>query len=88
MKAILHTLVLAGFAAGLLPVGAQSAQKPAPPASSSSIPAQKQEFFYHYEWTRGAVLSAEEWERGAEVNAGRSHLRAAPSGDEWREIDG
>jgi len=90
MKAILRTFVLAALVPALMTAAApaQRPPKPAPLSPGASVPAPKQKFFYHYEWTRGAVLSGEEWERGAAVNAGRSHLPAAPSGDEWREIDG
>jgi Ni/Co efflux regulator RcnB len=57
------------------------------PSSPAGIPPQKQDFFYHYEWTRGAVLTPQEWGRGSAIEAGRNHLPAASAGEEWREID-
>ena len=84
MKAILRigTLaVLSGFAAAAVALG--------PPVKSRhGIPPREQNFYYHYEWTHGAVLTSPEWKRGTVIQHPRRHgLPQAPKGQEWREID-
>jgi len=77
----LHLLAVVA-AAGCMAAGAQTAM----PAHAKAPRPQK--FFYHYEWTRGAVLSAPEWKRGAMVQHPKQHgLPQAASGEKWREID-
>lgn len=58
-------------------------------STSSARPAapQEQSFYYHYEWTQGAVVTPEEWKRGAAVSPGSAQLELPPGGYEWREID-
>jgi len=88
MKAILHIWTLAAV---LCASAALFAQGPAPAAGSRSlqaVPPRQQKFFYHYEWTRGVVLTPQEWKRGTKIaHPGRHGLKPAPVGDEWREID-
>lgn len=83
MKAILRILALAAVPSAIL-----LAQSPSPaPASAHAIPPREQKFFYHYEWTRGAVLTSQEWQRGAAIDPRRHGLPAPPAADQWREID-
>ncbi len=80
MKALLRILTLSAIAS--VAAAAQTAQPENP------IPPRQQKFFYHYEWTRGAVVSSQEWKRGAAINHPRHDgLPVAPRGDEWVEID-
>lgn len=79
MRAMLGILVLAGSL-----TAAAQARPPAAPG----VPPRQQKFFYHYEWTRGAVVSGAEWKRGAVIDHPRQHgLPPAAAGQEWREID-
>jgi len=83
MRTMLGILVLA--AAVSLTAAAQA---PAPAKSAEAVPQRQQKFYYHYEWTRGAVVNGQEWKRGAAIDHPRQHgLPAAPAGEEWREID-
>lgn len=97
MKGMLRRVALAAAfgasvaaLAGIAPAKAASAAAAAKaaPRKARSIPPRRQKFFYHYEWTRGAVLTAQEWRRGAVIHDPRRHdLKPPPPGDEWREID-
>jgi Ni/Co efflux regulator RcnB len=82
VKALLRILTLGIIASGAVTAAAQTAQ------SGNPVPPAQQKFYYHYEWTRGAVVSSQEWKRGAPINHPRHDgLPVAPRGDEWVEID-
>jgi Ni/Co efflux regulator RcnB len=45
-------------------------------------------YVHHEEWKKGAKIRDEDWQRGAHIDYKEQHLRAPPSGYEWREVDG
>jgi hypothetical protein len=87
MQVILRILALSALATLAAPalVAAATPLQSAPPAPR---PLPKQNFVYHYEWTHGAVLTPQEWQRGASIDPRRRRLPPPPPGKEWREIDG
>jgi Ni/Co efflux regulator RcnB len=86
MKAILQILALAAM--GSIAMGAMALPQAKKSESSQPAPAKKQKFFYHYEWSRGAVVTAQEWKRGATIaHPRREGLPRPPAGEQWREID-
>ncbi|HEX4065868.1 MAG TPA: RcnB family protein [Acidobacteriaceae bacterium] len=68
-------------------VTAALAQAPQTPTSPRPAHPQNQQFYYHYEWGHGAILSPSEWKRGVRLDYRRSHLDPPPPTYEWREID-
>lgn len=83
MRGLAAFLALAGICSV-----AAAAQAVSPSTPAHPIAPRKQKFYYHYEWTRGAVLTAPEWKRGASVgHPRRQGLPPPPKGEEWREID-
>jgi Ni/Co efflux regulator RcnB len=45
-------------------------------------------YVQHPEWKKGANMKQEDWGRGEPVDYRTSHLKAPPSGYEWRQVDG
>jgi Ni/Co efflux regulator RcnB len=45
-------------------------------------------FVHHDEWKKGSKIRDEDWKRGEHIDYKERHLRAPPSGYEWREVDG
>jgi Ni/Co efflux regulator RcnB len=45
-------------------------------------------YVHHDEWHKGAKMKDEDWRRGEHIDYKAQHLRAPPSGYEWREVDG
>lgn len=83
MKAMVRMVAMAAVASAVA-----AAQAKPPAQSAEAIPPRQQTFFYHYEWTRGAVLTGQEWKQGAAIaHPQQEGLPAAPAGEEWREID-
>lgn len=50
--------------------------------------APKQKYVYHYEWMKGAHVTAAEWAGGRAINYRDLHLPPPRRGYQWREIDG
>jgi Ni/Co efflux regulator RcnB len=46
------------------------------------------QYVHHDEWRKGAKIQNEDWNRGEHVDYRERHLRAPPSGYEWRLVDG
>lgn len=47
-----------------------------------------QQYVRHDEWKKGYHMKDEDWKRGEQVDYKAHHLKAPPSGYEWREVDG
>ncbi len=45
-------------------------------------------YVHHPEWKNGAQMKHEDWGRGDHVDYRSNHLKAPPSGYEWRQVDG
>jgi Ni/Co efflux regulator RcnB len=60
---------------------------PQQPRPTHKTRVQNQQFFYHYEWVRGAVLTPTEWKRGISIDYRVNALQPPPPGYQWREID-
>lgn len=46
------------------------------------------QYVRHDEWKKGAKIQNEDWNRGERADYHDHHLRAPPSGYEWRQVDG
>jgi Ni/Co efflux regulator RcnB len=42
----------------------------------------------HDEWKKGSQIKQDDWNRGDKVDYQAKHLKKAPAGHEWRQIDG
>ena len=87
MKVLGLTVTLA--AAGILSCGAPAwGQAAASSGAAQPTTPRQQKFYYHYEWTHGAVVTGAEWKRGAMIQHPEQRgLPTAATGEEWREID-
>ena len=56
--------------------------------ASSAAAHDNHAYVQHSEWKKGAQMKKEDWGRGEAVDYRSNHLKAPPSGYEWRQVDG
>ena len=56
--------------------------------ASSATAHDNHAYVQHSEWKKGAQMKKEDWGRGEPVEYRTNHLKAPPSGYEWRQVDG
>jgi Ni/Co efflux regulator RcnB len=49
---------------------------------------EQQQYVHHDDWKKGQKMQDEDWKRGSQVDYKAHHLKAPPSGYEWRQVDG
>jgi len=49
---------------------------------------EQSQYVRHDDWKKGHKMQDEDWKRGSQVDYKSHHLKAPPSGYEWRQVDG